>query len=144
MLKKLLATPSDLVATIARLALGLMILPHGLAKITHVSGTMHYFDSLGIPAFFGYFAILAESVGSVGLIAGVLSRIAAFGVGTNMVVAILLIHRHVGFYMNWSGQYPPGKEGYEFHLLAIGLALIVLIRGGGAWSLDRVIGRSKD
>ena len=146
----ILATPADATATIARLALGLMIFPHGLQKLVGAfggygfSGTMGYFTgTLGIPWIFALLAILAESFGGLGLLTGLFGRIAALGVGSTMLVAALMNHVQNGFFMNWAGQYAAGKEGFEFHLLAIALATIVLVRGSGAWSLDRLLTRSR-
>jgi len=79
----------------------------------------------------------AEFAGSIGLILGCFSRIAAFGIASNMVVAILTVHAANGFFMNWFGTQK--GEGFEYHLLAIGLALIVIVHGAGAASLDRLI-----
>ena len=39
--------------------------------------------------------------------------------------------------MNWSGN--QRGEGFEYHLLALALALLIMVRGAGAWSLDRVL-----
>jgi putative oxidoreductase len=88
---------------------------------------------------FAFLAILAEFAGSLGLIVGLLGRVAAFGIACNMVVATLLVHLPNGFFMNWSGQ--QAGEGFEFHLLAFGIALAIIIRGSGAMSVDRVLAK---
>ena len=141
-----LATDSDAAATVARLALGLMILPHGLQKAFGMfggygfEGTMGFFTgTLGIPAAFAVLAIVAEVAGGLGLILGAVGRMAAFGVGTVMVVAALTVHLPNGFFMNWGGGMPAGAEGWEFHLLAAALAVIVILRGSGALSFDRLV-----
>ena len=54
-----------------------------------------------------------------------------------MVVAILMVHSRVGFFMNWNGNQP--GEGFEFHLLAIALGLVILVKGAGAFSVDRIL-----
>ena len=77
-------------------------------------------------------AILAIQV-ALGLLVGFMSRVAAFGIITNMVVAILTVHGQVGLFMNWSGDQK--GEGFEFHLLAIALGLAVLVKGAGAFSI---------
>ena len=84
-------------------------------------------------------AIPAELAGALGLIAGLFSRVAAFGIATVMVVAVLTSTSANGFFMNWYGNQK--GEGFEYHLLAIGLAIIVLIHGGGKASLDSVLQR---
>lgn len=144
----LLQTPADPAATVARLALGAMILPHGMQKLFGAfggygfAGTMGYFtDSLGIPWLFALLAIVAEFFGGLGLITGALGRVAAVGVGSVMVVAAAMNHIGNGFFMNWGGQLPAGAEGWEFHLLAVALALVVILRGSGALSVDRAVVR---
>ena len=69
------------------------------------------------------------------MIVGLLSRIAAFGIMVNMLVAIIKVHSANGLFMNWTGQQK--GEGFEYHLLAIALGLVVLIKGAGALSIDR-------
>jgi len=88
---------------------------------------------------FAFLAIAAEFAGSIALITGFLSRLAAFGIGVNMVVAILLVHGANGFFMNWYGNQK--GEGFEYHLLTLGLAVGVLLAGAGKWSIDSVLSR---
>jgi putative oxidoreductase len=95
------------------------------------------FSQMGIGAPLAVLAIAAEFLGGLGLIVGLLARIAALGVMTNMLVAIILVHRQVGFFMNWAGK--QAGEGFEFHLLAIAVAVGVLVKGAGAFSIDRVV-----
>lgn len=104
------------------------------------SGTMQMFTgTMGIPALLAVLAIAAEFLGGLGLIAGFLGRIAAFGIIANMVVAIFMVHAPFGFFMNWTGA--QAGEGFEYHLLAIAIGLAVLIRGSGALSVDLALGR---
>jgi len=144
MLRKLLKTDNDVTALVARLALGLAMFPHGAQKVLGwfggggFSGTMGFFTTqMHIPAVFAFLAILAEFAGALGLILGFLSRIAAFGILCNMIVAVVMVHGGNGFFMNWAGNQK--GEGFEYHILAIALALIVIIRGGGAASVDRAL-----
>ncbi len=143
----LLRTPDDKVATLLRLVLAVVIYPHGAQKALGwfggpgVQGFVGWLGSMGIPAPLAYLAIAAEFLGSFALALGFLTRLAALGIAVNMAVAIALVHWNVGFFMNWSGQLK--GEGYEFHLLVIGIALALVLRGGGAWSVDRALaGRS--
>ncbi len=96
-------------------------------------------QQLHIPVSFAVLAIVAEFAGALGLITGLLSRVAAFGIFSVMLVAVVLVHSHVGFFMNWGGNLK--GEGYEYHLLAMGIAVAVMVRGGGAWSVDRWLTR---
>jgi putative oxidoreductase len=144
MLGRLFKTDANWVVTIVRVALGIVIFAHGAQKMLGwfggygFSGTMGFFTkTMGIPAPLAFLAIAAEFFGGLGLIFGLLSRIAASGIGVNMLVAIATLHRHFGFFANWSGT--QRGEGYEYHLLAIAIVLAIIVRGAGALSLDRAI-----
>ena len=146
-LQLLFKTESSAGPLIARLVLGLVMLPHGLQKTLGwfgghgFSGTMQFFTGMmHIPAVFAFLAIAAEFAGALGLIVGLFSRVAAFGIATVMAVAIVTVHASNGFFMNWFGAQK--GEGFEYHLLAIGLALVVLIQGAGKASLDGLVARS--
>lgn len=148
-LARLIRTSSLAGPLAARLALGLVIFPHGAQKVLGwfgghgISGTMGFFTGkLGIPSAFAALAIAAEFLGSIGLLTGTLSRVAAFGIAAVMAVAVLMVHLPVGFFMNWNGT--QAGEGYEYHLLAIGLALVVMIHGGGRYSVDHALSRRID
>lgn len=143
-MKSLLKTSGSSLPLIARLTLGTVMFPHGAQKVLGwfggygFSGTMNFFTGqMHIPALFAFLAIAAEFAGSLGLITGFLSRIAAFGIAVNMVVAVVTVHGANGFFMNWFGNQK--GEGFEYHLLALGLALIVMITGAGKASVDRAI-----
>jgi putative oxidoreductase len=142
MLNQLLYTEKDYGALLVRLALGIVMFPHGAQKVLGwfggygFAGTMGYFtETMGLPYLLALLVVLAEFLGSIGLIVGALTRIAALGIASVMVGAILLVHWPNGFFMNWSGK--QAGEGFEFHLLAIGMALALLVKGAGALSIDR-------
>jgi putative oxidoreductase len=98
---------------------------------------MQAFTGMGIPVLFALLAIAAELLGSLGLIVGLLTRVAAFGILVNMVVAVLMVHGQFGFFMNWFGNQK--GEGFEYHLLAIAIAVALMIEGGGRFSIDRAL-----
>ncbi len=135
---------------ILRLGLGIVMFPHGMQKVFGwfggfgLAATFHFMTGMEhIPAVFASLAIIAESLGSVALIVGVLSRVAAFGIGIEMVVAVYLVHWKNGFFMNWTGH--QAGEGFEFHILMFAIAIALMIMGGGKWSIDRRIApRSRD
>ncbi|HXP84299.1 MAG TPA: DoxX family protein [Bryobacteraceae bacterium] len=139
MLKKFFSTDTSWALLLVRFPLGLDMFVHGYMKMTNIPGTMRYFDGLNVPHVFAWLAIIAEFFGGLGLMLGLLSRIAAFGAGVTMLVAIFLRHLPYGYLMNWHGALPFGTEGYEYHTLAIGMALAVMIAGAGAFSVDRAI-----
>ena len=102
------------------------------------TGTMYYFTQImHIPTPFAALAILAQFLGGIGLIVGLLGRLAALGVVMDMLVAILTIHLSNGLFMNWFGAQK--GEGFEFHLLVVALAFIVIVKGSGATSIDRAL-----
>ncbi|MFI5323044.1 MAG: DoxX family protein [Thermodesulfobacteriota bacterium] len=145
MIGSLFRTSDDTGAFIARIALGIVILPHGLQKLLGLfsgpgfSGTVEFFVSSGLPTFIAILIIIGESFGALGLILGFFSRLAALGITIIMIGAVVTVHLHNGFFMNWTGT--QAGEGFEFHLLAIGLGLIVLFKGGGIWSVDGAIAK---
>ena len=106
MLRKVIATQDDTALLILRALLGIVFFPHGMQKVfgwfggPGFSGAMEGFTvKMGIPTVFAFLAIMAESAGSVGLITGFLTRVAAFGITCNMVVAIAMVHYKNGFFI---------------------------------------------
>lgn len=117
---------------------------HGAQKVlgwfggNGFEGTMNFFtQGMGIPAVFAFLAIAAEFAGSLGLITGLLTRVAAFGIFSNMVVAVGKVHFKNGLFMNWTGK--QAGEGYEYHLLVMAITIVLMLAGGGKLSLDRAI-----
>ena len=144
MFRKLVSTSNDFTLTIVRLVLGVTFFMHGAQKMLGwfggygFHGTMGFFtQQMGIPTPLAFLAICAEFFGGLGLLVGLLGRIAALGIIVNMLVAIATVHHVNGFFMNWTGQQK--GEGFEYHLLAIALAIVVLVKGSGAISIDRAI-----
>lgn len=146
MLRMIFGTQNDMAGVIMRLTLGCVMLPHGLQKVFGLFGgaglqaTMNSFTAkLGLPAPVAVLVILAESAGALGLIFGFFTRLCALGIALVMGGAIFFAHWQHGFFMNWFGR--QAGEGFEYHLLAIGLALALVVHGGGKWSLDQRIAR---
>jgi len=144
MLRRLLATDDSTATAILRLVLGVVFFAHGAQKMLGwfggpgFSGTLGLFTGyLHIPLPLAFLAIAAEFFGGLGLIFGFLTRVAAFGIAVNMVVAIAMVHGAFGFFMNWTGAQK--GEGFEYHLLAFAVTAFLMIRGAGALSLDRAI-----
>ncbi len=134
MLRRLLSTTNDPTRTVVRLILGAVFFAHGAQKMLGwfgghgFSATMTFFThNMGIPALFAFLAIAAEFFGGLGLLVGLLGRVAAFGILCNMMVAIVMVSGHVGFFMNWFGTQK--GEGYEYHLLAIALCVTIHRQG---------------
>ena len=138
----LFRTPRDWVQCLLRVALGALIFPHGAQKLFGLFGgggyaaTIGYFSAqLGVPAWLTTLVVISESVGGLLLIAGLLSRLAALALVADMVGAIALVNLKSGFF--WT------NGGVEYPLLVIVVALAVVIRGGGAFSVDRALTESR-
>jgi putative oxidoreductase len=146
-MSKLLATSPDFTLTVARFVLAIIFFAHGAQKAFGWFGGPGFDNALtifqttmGIPVPLTVFVMFTELAGSLGLLLGLLSRIAAFGIMMLMIVAPFANGLYPQFFMNWTGRFM--HEGYEYHLIAIALSLTVIVRGGGAWSVDGAIGYS--
>jgi putative oxidoreductase len=142
--RRLVGTDARLAPTIARLALGIVMFPHGSQKMFGwfggygFAGTYGFFTTkVGLPGVIAAGVIIVELISSLMLIFGALSRIGAIGIAAIMVGAMITTHLPNGFFMNWEGN--KAGEGFEYHLLALGLALVVLVAGGGLASVDRAM-----
>jgi putative oxidoreductase len=140
----LFSTDPDWTLTTIRVILGVVFFAHGAQKMLGWFGgdslkntlrTMH--DFLGLPAPLAFLAVTSEFLGGLGLIAGLLSRIAAVGIIITMLSAVVMVHWRYGLFMNWLGDRK--GHGFEYHLLAIALAIAIVVRGSGAASLDRLL-----
>ena len=144
MIRRLLATDDSTASAILRLVLGLVFFAHGAQKMLGwfggygFSGTMGFFTgTMHIPVPLAFLAIAAEFFGGLGLVLGFLTRIAAFGIAVNMLVAIAQVHGAFGFFMNWGGTQK--GEGFEYHLLVLAMTAFLMVRGAGAFSVDRAL-----
>jgi putative oxidoreductase len=140
----LFSTDPDWTLTAVRIILGVVFFAHGAQKLLGWFGgaglketlrTLH--DFVGLPVPLAFVAVMSEFIGGLGLIVGLLSRVAAIGICITMLSAIATVHWRLGLFMNWLGDRK--GHGFEYHLLAIALAIVVIVRGGGAFSLDRLI-----
>jgi putative oxidoreductase len=143
-MKSFFQTDDTWTGLVLRLTLGLVMFPHGAQKLLGwyggfgFSGTMGFFtETMHLPWIVALLVIVGEFFGSLGLIVGLLTRFTAASFTVIMLGAITTSHLQNGFFMNWFGK--QGGEGYEYHLLVIGIAIALLITGAGRWSADRVI-----
>jgi putative oxidoreductase len=146
MLQTIFSTDNSRTGLILRLTLGIVLFPHGAQKMfgwfggPGFSGEMHHLtQQAGLPAFVAVLVILIEFFAALMLIAGAGTRIAALAVIGLFIGIIWHVHASMGFFMNWFGTMPAGYEGYEYHLLIIGLAIALLFTGSGRFSTDRLI-----
>lgn len=145
-MRRFFQTSDSKVATLLRVALGVVFVAHGSQKLLGWFGgygfdaTLNGFHQmLGMPAAVATLVIIGEFFGGLGLIFGFLTRLSAAGIMAVMAGAVYFVHAHVGFFMNWSGQ--QAGEGFEYHILAGAMALSLVALGGGWASVDRLIGR---
>jgi putative oxidoreductase len=144
MIESLIGTHTDWVVAIARIVLGIIFFGHGAQKMLGwydgpgLSSSMRTFtEHLHLPSTLAFLVIAGEFFSGVGLIVGLFSRIAAFVIVLTMVGAIATVHFRFGLFLNWFGSQE--GHGIEYHLLAIALALVVVVKGAGAFSLDRLV-----
>jgi putative oxidoreductase len=145
MVKRLMSTNDDVALTILRVVMGVVYFAHGAQKMLGwfggygFHGTMGFFEHMGMPAPVAFLVICTEFFGGLGLIVGLLTRIASLGIGVEMIGAVFMVHLQNGFFMNWAGNQK--GEGFEYHLLAIAAAAALLLRGAGAFSADRALSK---
>ena len=143
--QSLVATGDSFAPLFLRVALGIMMFPHGAQKLLGwfggygFTGSMGYFTgSVGTPYLVGLLVILGEFFGSLMLVAGVGTRFAALSIALIMLGAAWQV-RGNGFFMNWFGNQK--GEGIELFILAVGIAISLVVLGGGKWSLDSLLAR---
>lgn len=141
MLKEFLRTDNSPGQLFLRLALGVVMFPHGAQKVLgwfggpRMTKTFQSFAGMGFPMWSVAGLMAVESLGAVLLVFGFLSRLWALGIGASITICMFLNHVKHGFFMNWFGQQQ--GEGFEYHILVIGICIALLIKGGGALSVDR-------
>ena len=129
---------------VVRVVLGIIFFAHGGQKVLGwfggygLKGTVGYLTSIGLALPVAYLVCFFELLGGIGLILGLLTRVAALAVIVVMIGTIAKVHWQHGFFVNWS--LTPGKgHGYEANLAFLAMAVACLIAGGGALSLDRLL-----
>jgi putative oxidoreductase len=141
-LARLFASRQHLAGPILRLTLAVVMFPHGAQKLLGwfggygFQGTLGFLtESIGLPWILACGIILLEFFGPLLLLIGLGTRLVALGMAGLMVGAITTVHAPFGFFMNWSGA--QAGEGFEYHLLVIGIGLALATLGSGKFALDR-------
>src|SRR5262245_15742346 len=142
----LLETSPTWAIAVVRVTLGVIFFAHGAQKVFGwfggygLKGTTGYFRSIGLPLPVAYLVCFFELLGGIGLILGLLTRLASLAVIIVMIGAITKVHLKNGFFINW--ELTAGKgHGYEANLAFTAMAVACLIAGGGSLALDRLLVR---
>ena len=148
MLTTILKTDTSLAPVFLRASLGVVIFAHGAQKVLGLFGgpgfskTIEIFRTqMGFPTWMTVLLMVIEFFGSLGLIFGFLTRLCALGIGTSIAVCAYMNHLQNGFFMNWFGTQK--GEGFEYHILVLGIALALIVKGGGFLSFDRTLVKGK-
>jgi len=146
MFKALVRTDNNKGSIFLRLALGIVMFPHGAQKVLGWFGgpgaekTIEMFTTkAGFPLFAVILLMITEFLGSLCLVTGLFTRVFALAIGFSMALCAYGNHLQNGFFMNWMGTQK--GEGFEFHILVVGIALALAVKGGGALSIDRMIAK---
>lgn len=141
---QLLLTNDNWTGLILRLTLGIVIFPHAVQKMfgwfngPGLSGEIKFMTEMAkLPLWLAILAIVVECGGMMLLLTGFATRIAALGFFGLFIGMIACFHFKHGFFMNWFGKLPAGQEGFEYHLLVLGICIVLFITGGGNYSIDR-------
>ena len=130
----------DLGLLVLRIGLGIVMIIHGGMKAfgwfdgPGLQGWVGYMQSVGVPAPLAWLAMLVELAGGLGVLLGVLTRVAALGFAVNMMFAIVTVHWEAGFLMNW-GSVAGRGEGWEFSFALLTASIALALMGPGRYSL---------
>ena len=143
-MKAFFQTDDSWTGLILRLTLGIVMFPHGAQKVLGwyggygFSSTLGFFtDTMHLPWIIAFLIIIGEFFGSLGMLVGFLTRFSAASIGVIMLGAITMVHWPNGFFMNWFGK--QAGEGYEYHLLVLGISVALTVVGAGRWSVDQQV-----
>jgi len=131
------ASMLPIAATLVRIVVGVMFLMHVSVKFkigaSAVAANIMAKNGIEPALLSAYVVMFFEAVGGVCLILGLFTRFFAAALAIEMLIALLVVHLPKG--------YAAGSGGYEYVLL-IGVALLLIaMRGGGPYSVDRIIGK---
>src|SRR5579872_5678054 len=137
-------TTGDWTGPVLRLSMALVMMPHAIQHTTGGFGgfgyakVMDYFTlTMHMPWLLAFLVIVIEVLAPLLLLLGFATRFAAASLIVLMTGIIFSSHIQFGFFMNWFGTQK--GEGYEYHLLYIGLALAAFFNGGGKYAVDRYL-----
>ena len=142
----LFSSTQDWTGFVLRILLGGIMLPHGAQKLFGWFGgygftpTMKFFtDTMKLPWVIAFLIIVIESFGAAALVAGFASRIWSLALMAVMLGAIITTNFKNGLFMNWFGT--QAGEGFEYHILVIGICIAIILAGSGRYSVDNLIAK---
>ncbi len=148
MRKSIIKTDKSIDLLLIRLSLGIVMFPHGAQKVLGWFGgpgfekTIDIFTTkMYIPVSLVIVLMITELFGGICLVLGLLTRVFATAIGISIAICAYMNHIQNGFFMNWFGNQK--GEGIEFHILVIGIAIALAIKGGGLFSIDSVLSERK-
>ena len=146
MFREIIQTDNTTGFMFLRLSLGIVMFFHGAQKLLGWFGGPGYEKTVeifttnyGFPVAIAILIIFTEFIGSIGLFVGLFTRVAAVAIAVNIGVCAFMNHIQYGFFMNWLGK--QAGEGYEYHILVLGICFALIVKGAGALSLDRLFSR---
>lgn len=129
------ASVSDLWYPMIRIALGAILFMHGWGKWN--AGTARignaFATNYGLPSVFAYPALFLETVGAICIVVGLFTRFFAAAIAIELLIAMYAAH--------WAKGFSVGGGGYEYVLFLGIVTFAVALRGGGPYSVDRMIGK---
>jgi putative oxidoreductase len=132
---------------ILRITFAIVLWPHGAQLLLGYFGgpgytnSMTMFSLFGLPPIISFLVIFLQFFGSLFILAGFLTRLTAVASIILFIGMIVKAHLPFGFFMDWTGTLK--GEGFEYHLLVIGILLSLVVNGAGSYSLDNLISRNR-
>jgi putative oxidoreductase len=147
LIQRLTVTQPEIAPFILRVVFAIVLLPHGIQKLIGglggygFSASMHHLTvEAGLPSLIAFLVIFLEFFGSLFILFGFFTRLIAVAGIILFIGMIVTNHLQFGFFMNWFGNQK--GEGFEYHLLAIGLLLSLIVTGAGKASIDALINKN--
>jgi putative oxidoreductase len=147
LIKKITLTENRISPLILRITLALVLWPHGAQLLAGLfggygyTGSMAYLQSTGLPYIIAFLVIFLLFFGTLFILLGLFTRAFAAVFILMFIGMIVTVHQPNGFFMNWAGNQK--GEGFEYHLLMIGIAIALIVTGGGKLSVDAYISKNK-
>jgi putative oxidoreductase len=129
----------------ARIALGVIFMAHGSQMLfgafggPGLAGTAGFLGKMGFrpPMLWAVLLAVTQFFGGLGVLVGLLTKLASVGIAIAMIVAIATVHARNGFFLQ------PDKPGFEYNLALIGICISLVLSGAGKLSLDALFSKQQ-